>query len=143
MIFNSIFLLQAIAPTGNDDRSVIIWVAVAAVAALGIVGGALIKVLQDHPKHITQMNANHAEALKEKSLRHEEAIKVLNDEIRKIQAESAHSFLEYSQMLHNAVAQVSQVHPEMKELFRELEKSLSSELDKYFDKIDNLLTKIN
>ena len=137
----SFFLLQAITPTGSDDRSVIIWVAVAAVTALGVVGGILIKILQDHPKQIASLNAEHAEEIKEQSIRHEEAIKLLNDEIRKIQSESAHSFFEYSQMLHNAVAQVSQVHPEMKELFRELEKSLNSELDKHFTKIENLLTR--
>lgn len=124
---NSFFLLQAITPTGDDDRSVIIWVAVAAVTALGVVGTALIKILQDHPKQIREINTAHGLEITN-----------LNSELRELQSSYSQQFLEYSQMLHNAVREVANVHPEVKEELNNLEKHITSEFNRMALKLENM-----
>lgn len=134
-------LLQNISPPeATDDKTVILWIASLSLGAVVVLAGILLKALQSHPKEIARISEMHQAHIQSINDKNDNIIQGLNDEMRKVQKEASDSFYEYSRMLHQAVSEVSKVHPDLKGLFDQLEKNIKIETDRIREKLQELIS---
>lgn len=131
MIFQlHILLVDLPTDVSQVNDTPVAWVAV--VMGLLLCGLAVYhaKYSSDKSTEIRELNAEHIKHNNE-----------LNAELRKLQSDYSQQFLEYSQMLHNAVKEVSNVQPSLRDDLNALEKSMKDYLDKIQDRLSAIIEK--